>query len=58
MVRIHILQERNGKMEKRSTKHTWKKWFVGLAALLTVLFFMPTATPQAATKNTTNWKSI
>ena len=45
-------------MEKRSTKHTWKKWFVGLAALLTVLFFMPTATPQAATKNTTNWKSI
>ena len=43
-------------MEKRSTKHTWKKWFVGLAALLAVLFFMPTATPQAATKNTTTWK--
>ena len=29
---------------------------MGLAALLTVLFFMPTATPQAATKNTTTWK--
>lgn len=29
---------------------------MGLAALLTVLFFMSTATPQAATKNTTTWK--
>ena len=38
------------------TGEEWKKWFVGLAALLTVLFFMPTATPQAATKNTTTWK--